>query len=146
MVSAPVPANAPSAAEGEPVGSKSRRQRTWPEPRPRRLRRADGASEGYSPRPDSISVRAAIQGGVSARTQEGSPMGRWRRWPRPAAPAAPGLALCAALAAAGVHPVGPRPAPTAPSKGAMAPPLATTTTTLGAATRGTTVATRAFTL
>src|SRR5215213_598521 len=144
MVSAPVPASAPSAAEGEPVGSKSRRQRTWPEPRPRRLRRADGASEGYSPRPDSLSVRAAIQGGVSARTREGGPVGRWRRWPCPPAPAAPVLALCAALAAAGGCTVRARPEPTATSRAAAPLTTTTATATLGAATRGTTVATRPF--
>src|SRR5919107_3455914 len=66
----------------EPVGSKSRRQTTWPEPRPRRLRRADGASEGYSPRPDNTSVLRRIQARVS---DDGGPVhpgdgGRRGRW------------------------------------------------------------------
>ena len=75
-------------------------------------------------------------------------MGQWRRRPRPAAPAAAVLALFAAMAVAGGCTVRTRPEPTATSRAVAAAPVAATatTTTLGAATRGSTVATRAFTL
>src|SRR5215211_3673551 len=74
---------------GEPVGSKSRRQTTWPEPRPRRLRRADGASEGYSPRPDRhqctwAASRSCKDKGGRGRVAEGSKAKGGRRGGRAA--------------------------------------------------------------
>jgi hypothetical protein len=64
-----VPAWCPDDGRGRPVRTRSRRHGRWPEPRPRRLRRADGASEGsYSPRPNNPSVLRRIQGRVRNRT------------------------------------------------------------------------------
>lgn len=71
-------------------------------------------------------------------------MGRRRRgWSRPAAPI---LALCAAVALVAGCTVRIRPEPPPTSGAAGAAPAAATSTTLGPAIRGTTLASRAFTL
>jgi hypothetical protein len=49
----------------------------WPEPRPRRLRRADGVSESYSPRPDDSHCGQADSSPYYSRTIEVSCADTW---------------------------------------------------------------------